>query len=116
LQRLEALAETALESSEGSIDVAQAEGALRAWAAVDDVARRRVQEIDDLRLKHVATELRGLGADAETARRGAKVIYLTLLGLYTARRYTPEIADDEAFRYVVRQMLDDSKTNARRPP
>lgn len=104
--RLERLAELSLEIRLGAVDVAQAEGALRAWAAQDPLARDAAREVDALRTRYLADELVLMGADKPQAMHLARAIYLALLGLYTTRRYTPEAADDEAFRTVVRMALD----------
>lgn len=104
--RLQRLVELALATRLGNVDVAQAEGALRAWAAQDPMAREAAREVDALRTRYLADELMLMGAGEAKAMHLARGIYLALLGLYTARRYTPEEADDEAYRIMVRMALD----------
>lgn len=45
-KRLRALAEAALVSRKGQLDVAKMECALRAWAATDELPRKAVREVD----------------------------------------------------------------------
>lgn len=104
--RLERLVELVLQAKSGPIDAAQAEGALRDWASRDPAARKAAREVDARRIQHLVSELRAMGTSAELAEVLARGIYLALLGLYTARRYTPELADDEAYRQIVRMALD----------
>ena len=104
--RLEELLNQALEVQFGSIDVARLEGALRAWAAHDETVSRTVCEVDAQRIQYLAGELAAMGAAETQAQHLARGIYLGLLGLFTARRYTPEVADDEAYRIMVMMALD----------
>lgn len=104
--RLEELLKQALEVQFGSIDVARLEGALRAWAAHDETVSRTVCEVDAQRIQYLAGELAAMGATTAQAQCLARGIYLGLLGLFTARRYTPEVADDEAYRVMVMMALD----------
>jgi AcrR family transcriptional regulator len=105
-ERLEALVALSLEEEVDGIVVSGIEGAIRAWAAQDKKVATFVAEVDTLRVVHVATELKAMGGRAEPSHRLAKAIYLGLIGLYTARRYTPELASDEAYREFVRVALD----------
>ena len=104
--RLEELLNEALAVQFGSIDVARLEGALRAWAAHDETVSRVVCEVDAQRIEYLAGELAAMGAAETQANHLARGIYLGLLGLFTARRYTPEVADDEAYRIMVMMALD----------
>ena len=104
--RLEALLAQVLEAKSGEVDVAETEGAMRAWAAQDATARHAVREVDAQRIRHLVGELTAMGAPGDRAHALARGIYLALLGLYTARRYTPELADDAGFRAVVEMALD----------
>jgi Transcriptional regulator len=104
--RLEELLNEALEVRFGSIDVARLEGALRAWAAHDETVSRAVCEVDAQRIEYLAGELAAMGATTAQAQCLARGIYLGLLGLFTARRYTPEMADDNAYRGMVMMALD----------
>jgi len=104
--RLEELLTQALELQFGPIDVARAEGALRAWAAHDEQASKTVREVDAQRIRYLADELAAMGARKAQAQHLARGIYLGLLGLFTARRYTPEVADDQAYRVMVMMALD----------
>lgn len=104
-ERLEKLVGLALRDRYQSIDVARLEGAVRAWAAHDDLAAAVVREVDAERLRHLESELGAMGAG--TAERGklAQAIYMGLIGLYTLRRYTPELAADPAYLAIVDLVL-----------
>ncbi|RVI81920.1 TetR/AcrR family transcriptional regulator [Sinorhizobium meliloti] len=105
-ERLEALAELAVVSTSGALDVAKTECALRAWAAQDPLPRAAVREVDAMRTKHLTEEFKLLGAPHPLAEQLAKAIYLALLGLYTVRQYTPELADEQSYLTAVRIALD----------
>ncbi|MTW16422.1 TetR family transcriptional regulator [Rhodoplanes serenus] len=111
--RLEDLLAQALEVRVGPIDVARVEGALRAWAAHDPTAAATVREVDARRIGHLAGELAAMGAGTAQAQQLARGIYLGLLGLFTARRYTPEVADDDAYRLLVMRALDAAQDGER---
>ncbi len=111
--RLEALALGSLDARSGTVDVAQAEGALRAWAAQDEMAGDVCRLVDAQRVAHVAGELALMGVPPERAELFARAIYLALLGLFTVRRYTPELADEEAVKLVVAMVLDAAETPTR---
>ena len=100
-ERLRALATVSLAPHAGQLDVAKAEGALRAWAAADAMPRDAVREVDASRIAHVTTEFLLMGAPEGLAEDLAKAVYVALLGLYTVRQYTPELADDRAFTTTV---------------
>ncbi|TIQ75686.1 MAG: TetR/AcrR family transcriptional regulator, partial [Mesorhizobium sp.] len=55
-ERLVALAELSLVQRMGSVDVAQAECALRAWAARDPMPRAAAAEVDAARIDHLTKE------------------------------------------------------------
>jgi AcrR family transcriptional regulator len=113
-ERLEALAELAAVSTSDSLDVAKTECALRAWASQDALARAAVREVDAMRVKHLTKELKLLGAPQRLAEQLARAIYLALLGLYTVRQYTPELADDQSYLTAVRVALDAAQIQPRR--
>lgn len=104
--RLEELLNQALEVQFNSIDVARLEGALRAWAAHDQTVSKAVCAVDAQRIQYLASELAAMGATKSQAQHLSRGIYLGLLGLFTARRYTPEVADDRAYRVMVMMALD----------
>ncbi len=105
-ERLEAIVALSIEEDIDGIVVSGIEGAIRAWAAQDKKVASFVAEVDTLRVTYVASELAVMGGQAETSRSLAKAIYLGLIGLYTARRYTPELASDDAYVEFVRVALD----------
>ncbi len=109
--RLEALIRLALDEDGGGIKVSAVEGAIRAWAAQDARVGTIVAEVDAQRVRHVSQELRALGAQDEAASDLATAIYLALIGLYSARRYTPALADDRAFTALVRLVLDSADSS-----
>jgi AcrR family transcriptional regulator len=104
-KRLEKLVALALRDRYGAIDVARLEGALRAWAAQDEMAATVVREVDSARLRHLEGELALLGAAPAECPTLAQAIYIGLLGLYTVRRYTPELAADQAYLAIVELAL-----------
>lgn len=104
--RLETLLENVLVATWRGTEVARVEGAIRAWAAQDPMAGRVVREVDRLRVSYLVDELGLMGIEADKAETMAKGIYLALLGLYTTRQYTPELADDAALRALVAVWLD----------
>jgi AcrR family transcriptional regulator len=105
-ERLVALAELSLVQRMGSVDVAQAECALRAWAARDPMPRAAAAEVDAARIDHLTKEFALAGASQPLAGRLAKAVYVALLGLFMLRQYTPELADDESFLTAVETALD----------
>ena len=105
--RLDALIALSLEAEIDGIDVAGIEGAIRAWAAQDESVAGFVAEVDALRVAYLSEQLAALGAGATEAQPLAGGIYLTLIGLYTVRRYTPSTAGDAAFAAIVGAALDD---------
>lgn len=104
--RLDGLMALSLEETSDDIPASGFEGAIRAWAAQDQRVARYVAEVDGMRVSYLATELRALGAGEAQARALGSGIYLALIGLYTARRYTPDLARDEAYGAIVRAALD----------
>lgn len=94
--RLRRVARESLTASVHGIDTAHAEAALRAWAAQDESVALRLQTVEAVRAEFLATEFRRLGYANRTARELGRAIYLTLLGLYNARRYDPALASDRA--------------------
>lgn len=105
-ERLFRLIELALKPTHLGIEVAAAESALRAWAAQDPEAASAARAIDAARVEHVARELRAAGATDAAARCAAKGIYLGLLGLFTARCTTPDLADDDAYRALAASLVE----------
>ncbi|WP_324132412.1 TetR/AcrR family transcriptional regulator [Bosea sp. (in: a-proteobacteria)] len=104
-KRLDTLVRLALRDRYGSIDVARLEGAVRAWAAQDDVAAAVIREVDSERIQHLEGELALLGAGPTERSKLAQAIYIGLIGLYTVRRYTPEFAADPAYLAIVELVL-----------
>jgi AcrR family transcriptional regulator len=104
-ERLRALAKEALAGEFEGIDSALAETAVQGWAARDERAAERLRAIDAVRVGYLAQELQAAGARPASAQRLAKAIYLTLLGLYGARRYNADLADDRAFLELVELVL-----------
>lgn len=100
--RLEALAQAAVRQKEGELDIADAEDAIRAWAAAERGARAEVQRVDARRVAYLAEELAAIGADPTVALDLARGIYLALIGLFAARRTSPQLADDAAFLRLVK--------------
>lgn len=113
-ERLVALAELSLVKRMGSVDVAQAECALRAWAARDPMPRAAAAEVDAARIDHLTKEFARAGAPQPSAGRLAKAVYVALLGLYMLRQYTPELADDESFLTAVEAALDAAEAACQR--
>jgi AcrR family transcriptional regulator len=108
-RRLRALAEESLIPNVGQLDIAKAECALRAWAATDALPRAAVREVDTRRISHVAGEFVLIGAPSKLAEQLSRAIYIALLGLYTVRQYTPELADDRAFMMAINIAIREAK-------
>lgn len=104
--RLRNVALQAMDRLVHGADAAKAENALRAWAAVDDSARVTMRRVDASRIAYIAAELERLGRPADVADVAARGLYMTLLGLFVARTYNPELADDRAWMAIVNVVLD----------
>ncbi len=104
-ERLRRITLEALEATTRGIDVAHAEAALRSWAAQDAAVAARVVRVEAARTAFLAHELTALGYDPATALRLGKALYLALIGLYAARRYATELADDTALLAVLEQTI-----------
>lgn len=111
--RLEELLVEALAFQFDGLDVARVEAALRAWAAQDATVGETVRAVDAQRVQYLTAELQAMGAAPALAGRLARGIYLGLLGLFTARRYTPGMADDEAYKTMVMMALDAAEGRTR---
>jgi Bacterial regulatory proteins, tetR family. len=99
--RLEALARAALRRTDGDLNIADAEDAIRAWAAADPAARAEVRRVDERRVAYLEKELVAIGAGRDAALALARAVYLALIGLFAARRTSPPLADDGAFLHLV---------------
>lgn len=104
-ERLRRVTAAALEATTHGFDVAHAEAALRSWAAQDAAVATRFVRVEQARTDYLAAELVALGYDATTARRLGKALYLALIGLYAARRYATELAEDAALRDLLEQVI-----------
>lgn len=104
--RLDALSQAVLMRTDGGIDVAQAEVALREWAGRDPLATPGMRRVDEKRSAYLKQEFIALGAEPEQAERFARALYMTLIGLFAARRTTPALADDQAFLEMSRLIAD----------
>lgn len=111
-RRMEELFHRILNAKAGKVSVAQTEAAMRAWAAQDAAAARVVRQVDAQRTDYLFQALCEMGADEHRAMYLARAIYLALLGLFTVRRYTPSLADDEALLSLLALALDDAETGA----
>lgn len=104
-ERLRHLAREALSETAFGIDSARAEAAMQAWAATDPHAATRLRAVDAARVGHLEKELLNTGLVPGKARSGAKMLYLALLGLYAARGYNQDLADDDAYLALVDMVL-----------
>lgn len=104
-ERLQAVASEALSSEMEGVDSALAETAVQSWAAQDERAAERLRAVDANRVGYLAEEFEVFGVSSDKAQLLAKAIYMALLGLYGARRYNAELADDRAFLQLVELML-----------
>lgn len=104
-ERLLRVTREALEARTRGIDVAHAEAALRSWAAQDATVAARFVRVEQARIAFLSGELAALGYASAEAQRLGKALYLTLIGLYAARRYASELADDGALMAVLEQMI-----------
>ncbi|WAX92861.1 TetR/AcrR family transcriptional regulator [Aminobacter sp. NyZ550] len=104
-ERLRHLAQDALERTVYGIDSARAEAAIQSWAATDTQVAERLRAVDTARLAYLERELATAGLEPDKARARAKMLYLALLGLYAARGYNPELADDSTYLALVELAL-----------
>ncbi len=105
-ERLREVAREALVATTRGIDVSRAEGALRSWAAQDQAVAARLQAVEGARVAFLEAELKRLGYDGQQAGLLGKAIYLALLGLYSARRYDPALADNSAVMALIDAIID----------
>jgi len=103
--RLRHLARDALARTVYGIDSARAEAAIQSWAATNVQVAERLRAVDAARLAYLERELTAAGQQPDKARARAKMLYLALLGLYAARGYNPELADDSAYLALVELAL-----------
>jgi AcrR family transcriptional regulator len=104
-ERLRRVTAAALEATTHGVDVAHAEAALRSWAAQDAAVGGRFARVEQARTEFLAGELAALGYDKASAMRLGRALYLALIGLYAARRYATELADDAALRDLLEQII-----------
>lgn len=104
-ERLRHLARDALVNTVYGIDSARAEAAIQAWAATDAHVAERLRAVDTARLAHLEKELTAAGLAPDQTCARSKMLYLALLGLYAARGYNPELADDSAYLALVELCL-----------
>ena len=91
-------------------ETARAETAVQAWAARDTDVATRMRQVDAMRVGYLCQELMASGMDGTRAAKQAKALYLALIGLYSARGYNPDLADDEAYRDLVELVLASTRT------
>lgn len=104
--RLRALAREALEPVMLGVDSGRGEVALQAWAALDANVAERLRRVEATRVGYLRDELRAAGLSESAADSNAKSLYLALVGLYAARAYNPELADDEVYMALVDTVLN----------
>ena len=105
-QRLRHLAQDALVKTVYGIDSARAEAAIQSWAQTDAHVAERLRAVDAARLAYLEQELAAAGLTPENNHARAKMLYLALLGLYAARGYNPDLADDAAYLALVELVLE----------
>ena len=105
-ERLRHLAQDALVKTVYGIDSARAEAAIQSWAATDAHVAERLRAVDSARLAYLEKELAAAGQQPDKARARAKMLYLALLGLYAARGYNQDLADDSAYLALVELALE----------
>jgi AcrR family transcriptional regulator len=103
--RLRRVARLALAPVEQGLDTARTEAALRAWAAEDAAVGNRIAKVDRRRRDYLSGLLGEIGHDRATAARLAGGLYLTLMGLYSTRRYAPDMAGDENLMVLIEQAI-----------
>jgi AcrR family transcriptional regulator len=103
--RLRQVTAAALEARTHGVDVAHAEAALRGWAAQDPAVGVRFARVEKARTDYLTAELAALGYAPATALRLGKALYLALIGLYAARRYATDLADDGALLDLLEQII-----------
>ena len=103
--RLRKVAELALVATMEGVDSARAEAAVQAWATTDEAAAKRLRGVEEVRIDYIAGELEAAGMPGAQARSMGKALYMALLGLYAARGYNRDLADDEAYLALVDLVL-----------
>ena len=103
--RLRKVAELALAATMEGVDSARAEAAVQAWATTDEAAAKRLRGVEEVRIDYIAGELEAAGMPGAQARSMGKALYMALLGLYAARGYNRDLADDEAYLALVDLVL-----------
>ena len=107
--RLRKVAELALAATMEGVDSARAEAAVQAWATTDEAAAKRLRGVEEVRIDYIAGELEAAGMPGAQARSMGKALYMALLGLYAARGYNRDLADDEAYLALVDLVLAKAK-------
>ena len=103
--RLRKVAELALAATMEGVDSGRAEAAVQAWATTDEAAAKRLRGVEEVRIDYIAGELEAAGMPGAQARSMGKALYMALLGLYAARGYNRDLADDEAYLALVDLVL-----------
>ena len=103
--RLRKVAELALAATMEGVDSARAEAAVQAWATTAEAAAKRLRGVEEVRIDYIAGELEAAGMSGAQARPMGKALYMALLGLYAARGYNRDLADDEAYLALVDLVL-----------
>jgi len=104
------VAADALQRAMHGVDSARAETAVQAWAARDADVATRMRHVDAMRVGYLRQELVASGMDGALAAKRAKALYLALIGLYSARGYNADLADDEAYRDLVELVLASTRS------
>ena len=110
--RVETLFGKLFNAKAGKLDFMQTESAVRAWAAQDPEAARVVRQVDKQRLASLAKDFHEIGIATEQAERLAHAVYLAGLGLISAHRYTPQLAEPRIMLEVLRLALDEAERSA----
>lgn len=107
-KRLEDLFDRVLHPK-SNLAIGQTDAAMRHWARQDPLVARTVRQIDAQRVDYLLQAFRQMGAPEEKALQLARSIYMAMLGLFNVRRYTPRLADTEAFLFLLRLAMDEAE-------
>lgn len=107
--RVETLFEELFSAKAGKLNFMQTESSVRAWASQDPMAAKVVRQVDNQRLEALTKDFTEVGAPPGRAAQLARSVYLAGLGLISAHRYTPQLADPGIFMEVLRLALDEAE-------
>lgn len=104
-QKLTNLIKLATERESQGIDTAGFEMRIRDWVARTPEHAERIVAVDERRIAYVRHLLGELGANATRANVLSRMLYMTLLGYYSATRYQDHTIGYEAMATYVQRLI-----------